>query len=111
MRNLRLLHSLHIAHRDLKPSNLLFSKSLGKFVLCDFGISAFVKENVGELSMTECVGTPLYMGPEMLVLLRTSSWKMQVDLYYNDACGFLKSMNQINSEFIKGEEVSCNMLC
>ena len=44
---LRALHSLHIAHKDIKPSNVLYCKRLDKFVLCDFGIAEYVKENIG----------------------------------------------------------------
>ena len=44
---LRVLHALHIAHKDIKPSNVLYCKRLDKFVLCDFGIAEYVKENIG----------------------------------------------------------------
>lgn len=37
---LRVLHILRIVHKDIKPSNIVYSKSIGDYVLCDFGISA-----------------------------------------------------------------------
>jgi len=44
---LRVLHSLHIAHKDIKPDNMLWSNRLGKYILCDFGVAEYVKENIG----------------------------------------------------------------
>lgn len=43
----RVLHSLSITHRDIKPGNLLYSKTKGKLVLTDFGLSKAVKEKIG----------------------------------------------------------------
>jgi serine/threonine protein kinase len=42
---LRVLHSLHIVHKDVKPDNIVWSQSMRKYVLCDFGESLCVKEN------------------------------------------------------------------
>ena len=44
---LRVLHSLHIAHKDIKPANILWSNQRKKFVLADFGIAQYVKEDIG----------------------------------------------------------------
>lgn len=60
-----ILHSLHIAHNDIKPDNILWSSRLNRFVLCDFGVAGYVREKVGGVSKTGCVGTPAFMGPEM----------------------------------------------
>lgn len=81
---LRVLHSLHIAHKDIKPSNILYSRSLGRYVLCDFGCAEFVKEDIGEVTQTNCAGTPMFMGPEMRILYDDVKSNIMVDLYYND---------------------------
>lgn len=85
---LRLLHSIHICHCDIKPKNLMWSPTYNKYVLIDFGLSKFVKENVGFKTFTAFVGTYRYASPELkkLFVLKTSS---KVDLYYNDLCGLI----------------------
>lgn len=82
---LRVLHSLHIVHKDIKPSNTLYCSRLGTYVFCDFEIACYVKQDIGGVTRTKVVGTPKFMGPEMLGLLENSSNRSRVDLYYNDA--------------------------
>lgn len=43
----RLLHRLHFVHKDIKPDNVLYCHSLSNFVLIDFGIMQYIKEDVG----------------------------------------------------------------
>lgn len=92
VRCLWVLHRLHIVHRDIKPSNILYCKRLDRFVLCDFGISEYVKENIGEVSATTYAGTLRFIGPEVEKLKYDKTAK--VDLYYNDvfACIVLLEM-------------------
>jgi serine/threonine protein kinase len=59
------LHSLHIIHKDIKPKNILWSKRHGRFVLCDFGISHYVKGSAGQKTRTYYEGTYGYSGAEM----------------------------------------------
>jgi len=66
------LHNCNIIHRDLKPSNILMDGNCPK--LCDFGIS---KEVNGTKTMT-CLGTPLYVAPE---ILRMHRYGNKVDVY------------------------------
>ena len=49
-------------HRDLKPENILLRDSDKKWVLIDFGLSGFSKEDY----LYEACGTYGYMAPEML---------------------------------------------
>jgi len=60
------LHSKDIVHRDIKPENLLFSSSdEGAIVkLIDFGLSR--RHGVNDGNMTNQVGTPYYMSPDIL---------------------------------------------
>ena len=55
-------------------------------IFLDFGISRFVKENVGEVSFTRFVGTLCHTSPQMkkAYYLDKAMW---VDLYYNDLWG------------------------
>lgn len=55
------LHDKNIIHRDLKPENILISDN-GDVKLCDFGLS---KLTTSDIEMTQQVGTPAYMAPEM----------------------------------------------
>ncbi|GMH86855.1 hypothetical protein TrST_g12250 [Triparma strigata] len=55
------LHSKNVIHRDLKPENILLDDK-GDVKLCDFGLSRLTTNDV---EMTQQVGTPAYMAPEM----------------------------------------------
>lgn len=49
-------------HRDLKPENIMLRESDGKWVLADFGLSAFLNED----HIYDKCGTMGYMAPEIL---------------------------------------------
>lgn len=49
-----------IVHRDIKPGNILFTDTHIK--LGDFGLA---RETSGRSRMTTCMGTPVYMAPEV----------------------------------------------
>ena len=49
-------------HRDLKPANILISG--GYFKICDFGFSKVIKDP--SVSNKTCVGSPIYMAPQIL---------------------------------------------
>ncbi|GMH75673.1 hypothetical protein TL16_g06837 [Triparma laevis f. inornata] len=55
------LHSKNVIHRDLKPENILLDDK-GDVKMCDFGLSRLTTNDV---EMTQQVGTPAYMAPEM----------------------------------------------
>lgn len=68
---LAFVHSRSICHRDVKPQNLLLCNSLPsgeegpRLKLGDFGVAARVRR--GEL-LTEKLGTPTFMAPEIHLL-------------------------------------------
>jgi serine/threonine protein kinase len=82
---LGLLHSFKIIHKDIKPANVLFSPIFNNYVLCDFGLSTALAEDVGFKTHTYREGTLGYMCEELRSLkTNTRGW---VDLYFNDIYG------------------------
>lgn len=77
------MHSFNFVHKDIKPANTLYSPSLQKYVLSDFGIAHPVKEKIGIKTETYFQGTEHFASNEMRALLysKTPGW---VDLFYND---------------------------
>lgn len=59
------MHSKNIVHRDLKPENMLFEskKDDAQLKLIDFGTCKHFAKN---LNITERVGSPYYMAPEVV---------------------------------------------
>lgn len=72
---------LGIIHRDLKPANILVHE--GVFKICDFGFAKFFND-ASRMTRT-CVGTPIYMSPQVLAQKtyteKTDVWSLGV-LYY-----------------------------
>lgn len=58
------VHAQGIVHRDVTLSNILMDEATGEVVLADFGIAIRPEQAEGAKSAF-CVGTPLYMAPEM----------------------------------------------
>ena len=59
------MRQIHLVHADIKPQNIVYSRGLRKFVLIDFGLAIFIKEQVKEKTETYFRGTPFYAGEEM----------------------------------------------
>lgn len=87
---IKYLHYCSIMHRDLKPDNVLIDK-YNRAKLGDFGISKWLgaiggggEHQKAMLSMS-CVGSPLYMAPEVLQGKRygfkCDVWSLGVVLY------------------------------
>lgn len=89
--NLAVLHSFGIIHKDVKPANTLWSERLQKFLLCDFGISHYVKERIDLQSETYMEGTPCFMSPEMRTIGHNKIGR--VNLYYNDVYGLMLTLH------------------
>ena len=65
---------------------MAWSNEKEKMIFLDFGLSRFVKEDIGEKTLSRFVGTVNIASPEMkkTYFLRKAMW---VDLYYNDQWG------------------------
>jgi hypothetical protein len=74
-RGMQFLHSCHIVHRDLKSLNVLLD-SRDRIRICDFGFSRYATE---DSQMTQNLGTPHWMAPE--VLARNANYTSKVDVY------------------------------
>ena len=59
---LKYIHSQNIIHGDIKPLNILINK-YGKAILCDFGLSIFIKNNKEFSNFNGSLG---YLAPEIL---------------------------------------------
>jgi len=75
------LHNNKIIHRDLKPDNLLLVStsviSPVRAKISDFGTSRFIAD-VQNQQLTNALGTPLYMAPEILA---NQEYSLPSDVY------------------------------
>jgi len=72
-RGLAYLHNKKIVHRDLKPDNVLLTETC-EVRIADLGLAKKVKDIA-----TLGIGTPVYMAPEILLLLE--KYDTQADIY------------------------------
>ena len=70
------LYSLKIIHRDIKPPNILLHNGNAK--IADFGFARFTDDTNEKAFMTEGIGTPLYMAPE---IFNKSSYNSKCDIW------------------------------
>ncbi|CAK57178.1 unnamed protein product (macronuclear) [Paramecium tetraurelia] len=72
----------NIIHRDLKPANIMNHRGIVK--IADFGFSKIVDNFNGDLLRT-CVGSPLYMAPQILkkekYTTKSDIWSLGI-IYY-----------------------------
>merc|ERR1712072_1628821 len=68
LQGLVFMHENQVIHRDLKPANVLISVD-GTIKLADFGTAFDLSELTHTAQQTLC-GTPAYIAPEELALLR-----------------------------------------
>eukprot|EP00187_Rhodella_violacea_P014365 CAMPEP_0184712566 /NCGR_PEP_ID=MMETSP0314-20130426/3082_1 /TAXON_ID=38298 /ORGANISM="Rhodella maculata, Strain CCMP 736" /LENGTH=561 /DNA_ID=CAMNT_0027175039 /DNA_START=44 /DNA_END=1732 /DNA_ORIENTATION=- len=73
-------HLKGIVHRDLKPENFLFESpaETAALKMIDFGLAADVGTGPTQRPMTEKVGTPFYVAPEVL---NNATYDRRVDVY------------------------------
>ena len=77
-RGMQFLHSKHIIHRDLKSLNVLLDGN-GLAKICDFGFSRTADDE--NQIMTQNVGTPHWMAPELLTSNKSYTYKVDVYAY------------------------------
>lgn len=70
------LNALKIIHRDIKPPNILLHNGNAK--IADFGFARFTDDINEKAFMTEGIGTPLYMAPE---IYNKSSYNAKCDIW------------------------------
>ncbi|KNA06039.1 hypothetical protein SOVF_184150 [Spinacia oleracea] len=100
-------HQNGVVHRDIKPDNIMFDPVNKRVKLCDFGSAGFVNE--GGATMSEVVGTPYYVAPEILegkeYCEKVDVWSAGVVLYITLAgfppfCG--ERVEEIFDKVLKG---------
>ena len=73
------LHDQGIVHRDLKPANVFVEN--GQLKIGDYGLSRRISLSQGG-GLTQGVGTPHYMAPE----IKNGNYTLSIDIY---ACGVI----------------------
>ena len=74
---MKYLHAHRIIHRDLKSPNILLDERLLPKV-ADFGLGRFVTDCEAVQKMTQNMGTPIWMAPE---LIENGPYNAAVDVY------------------------------
>ena len=73
MKTVKYLNSMNIWHRDIKPENILINPKSKQVKLIDFGLAIEYSEFN---QLTEKVGTPYYVSPEVLKGNYNKQWDM-----------------------------------
>jgi hypothetical protein len=74
-RGMRFLHSRQIVHRDMKSLNILLDSD-NRVRICDFGFS---RQASDDSPMTQGIGTPHWMAPELLI--KNTNYTAKIDVY------------------------------
>ena len=95
-------HANNIVHRDIKPENLLYETDKPDSVLkvIDFGVSTLWDPTK---TMSERVGTPYYIAPEVLRMKYDSKcdiWSCGVVLYML-LCGYPPFSGSTNDDIMR----------
>ena len=77
----------------------MLSPSFRKPVFIDFGLAAFIKEEIGTKTFTFFAGSINFVSDEMMKSYESKK-KMNIDLYYNDLHGLQNSITSFIKENI-----------
>ena len=59
------MHKIKLVHLDIKDENIMYSPYFNKLVFIDFGLSKFIKQEVGFKTVTNYIGSINFWSPEM----------------------------------------------
>ena len=72
LKGIQAIHEAGICHRDIKTDNILFDENFN-IKICDFGFSTHNNEN-----LTEILGTPSYIAPEIFAGKKYNGFKADI---------------------------------
>ena len=91
-----------IIHRDLKPANILINE--GVYKIGDFGFAKYV-DNFGSQMLKSCVGSPIYMAPQILERTQYTTkcdiWSLGV-IFYEMIHGYPPWKARDEAELLRG---------
>jgi calcium-dependent protein kinase len=91
-----------IVHRDLKPANILINEGIYK--IGDFGFAKYV-DNFGSQMLKSCVGSPIYMAPQILersqYTTKCDIWSLGV-IFYEMMFGYPPWKARDENELLRG---------
>ena len=91
-----------IIHRDLKPANILINE--GTYKIGDFGFAKYV-DNFGSQMLKSCVGSPIYMAPQILERTQYTTkchiWSLGV-IFYEMIHGYPPWKARDEAELLRG---------
>lgn len=106
--SLAYLHRNRIIHRDIKPENILLKskdKNSIQIKIADFGLACHAD---GEHGISNMVGTPLYMAPEIIQKLGYNHscdiWSIGIMLYLF-LCGYDKKAEAVLHEMVQSGKI------
>jgi serine/threonine protein kinase len=85
-------HKMGLVHRDLKPENIFLAVPRREGVaftakILDFGIAKLLRENTGNSTQTQAIGSPRWMSPEQAdrggaIAASTDVWALGLIAFY-----------------------------
>ena len=89
------LQKIGIAHRDIKPDNIMIDEEIEKIKIIDIGESEY--STLDKETELECVGSPFFMAPEVLMLKTNENMKVFGNYIKSDVYSTALSIINIHS--------------